>query len=310
MSDGQERASGPEVDDRSPARTSRWDDVKHPIGVVLLSLALIGGFAWLGSYFHELSGAASYDVTARRGASQQAGEVSPQAGARLFNGRGSCLACHTMGDQGVGIRGPNLGVHPPDFTEPIGVRAASAQRGVTAVEHIVEALYAPDAYITPGFESGIMIRVSGPPTMLSDEDIRSIILFLFQQSGVPATPELEEEILTAQRAYSSSIADADAGEPEVGLSGNADHGRARFAELHCDGCHGAPDAGVPAPATSELAAGHAEVDLLVRIARHEREEPDAEPTLYGAALTVQDSADLAAFLTAEASDARAVAEEP
>ena len=270
--------------------------MKHRIGIVVLAGSLIGGFAAIGSYFHQLSGAASYDVTGWRGAAQQQGQVSALAGGQLFNGRGSCMACHSIGESGVGIRGPNLGVLPPDFTEPIAVRAAHEQEGQTAVEHLVQALYDPDGFIVPGFEGGIMIAVNGPPTTLSDEEIRSIVLYLFQQSGVPSTPELEEEIATAQRAYSGEAAPDGPAQPSSDLSSDSERGRERFAALGCDRCHLERESPEAARPVSELAATGGQAGLLLRIARHPDDESAGDAGTYAASLTIQDAADLAAFV--------------
>lgn len=284
--------------------------MKHRIGIVALAASLIGGFAAIGAYFHDLSGAASYDVTAWRGASRQQGQVSALAGGQLFNGRGSCMACHSIGESGVGIRGPNLGVLSPDFTEPIAVRAAHAQEGKTAVEHVVEALYDPDGFLVPGFEGGIMIAVNGPPTTLTDEEIRSIVLYLFQQSGVPVTPELEEEIATAQRVYTGEQAPDGPEEPSEDLSLWAERGRERFAALGCDRCHLEQESAEAERPVASLAGAAEQVELLLRIARHSSEDPAGQPTTYGTSLTVQDAEDLAAFLLLASREAPTDGPEP
>lgn len=284
-------------------------EVKHRIGIIVLAASLVLGFAALGAYFHELSGAGSYDVTGWRGAASQQSQVSAAAGGALFNGRGSCMACHTIGDQGVGIRGPNLGVRAPDFPESLMERSAASQEGKTAVEHLVESFYDPNAFVRPGFEAGIMIPVNGPPTMLNDEEIRSILLYLFQQNGVPITTELEEEIATAQQAYSTSERADDSPEPEAGLTGDAERGRARFGALGCDGCHREGSEGEAQRPAPELGSGHTQMDLLMRIARHPIGDPPEEAT-YGASLTVQDTADLVAFLLAAPVEASTDAAEP
>ena len=284
--------------------------MKHRIGIVALAASLIGGFAAIGSYFHQLSGAASYDVTGWRGAAQQQGQVSALAGGQLWNGRGSCMACHSIGESGVGIRGPNLGVLPPDFMEPIAVRAAHEQEGQTAVEHLVQALYDPDGFVVPGFEGGIMVAVNGPPTTLTDEEIRSILLFLFQQSGVPSTPALEEEIATAQRAYSGEVAPEVPEGPSPDVSADAARGRERFAALGCDRCHLDRESAEADRPVSELAVTQEQFALLLRIARHPSEDAAGEATTLGTSLTVQDAEDLAAFLVLASQEAATDAPEP
>lgn len=183
--------------------------LRHVGGVVVASLALIASFALLGAYFDQLSGAASYDVTAWRGSAGHPAPVSAMAGQGIFLApRFACAACHKIGQDGVGIRGPNLGVLRPRFTQPIAVRAATEQRGKTAVQHLVQALYEPDAFVTPGFDAHVMPAVDKPPLMLTHGEIRSVILFMFQRSGIPPTAVLAAEILEAQRPYMPVDADA------------------------------------------------------------------------------------------------------
>ena len=248
---------------------------RHAVGLVLFAAALIGGFAWLGAYFHELSGAASYDVSLSRGGGSADREVSADVGRQVYNGRAGCIACHILGDFGVGIRGPNLGVAPPQFTRPIGVRAADEQPGKSAVEHLVQALYEPDAYVGPGFEGGVMPPVHGPPAMLSHDDIRSVLLFLFQRSGIPTTPALEEEILAAQGAYMEDADEGPGGEaasapmPAPLPDGDVAAGRAAMAEQRCADCHGSADH-LDAGPLEGLGGAMSEVELIFALARHPR----------------------------------------
>jgi len=182
--------------------------LRHVVGVVTLALALIGSFALLGAYFDRLSGAASYDVTRWRGSGRGAAPVSAMAGQGIFLApRFACAACHKIGQEGVGIRGPNLGASP-DFTEPFTVRAASTQPGMTAMQHILQSLYEPDAFVAPGFDAHVMPPVDKPPLMLTHEDVRSVMLFMYQRSGVAPTAALTAEILEAQRPYMPDVADA------------------------------------------------------------------------------------------------------
>ena len=285
--------------------------MRHTIGVIAMAFGMIGFFAFIGAYFHDLSGAASYDVTRWRGSGQQALPVSPESGRQIFNGRGTCMGCHIIGEDGVGVRGPNLGVSPPQFNEPIGVRAAQAQPDKTAVEHLVQALYEPDAFVGQGFESGVMVPVNGPPTVLSHDDIRSVILFLFQRSGMPITPELEEEIRVAQRPYSGEQAEE---EPEsgsgrrrndrLGTNGDPARGREEYMRLTCGRCHQGegvtPAEGVvtgegAGAVLAELADAQADVDLLLGIVNHPA-PAEGEPPDYGGQLTVQGVSDVVAFM--------------
>lgn len=276
---------------------------RHVVGVVLFALALIAGFAFMGSYLHELSGAASYELRAGAGRARR-GEVSALVGRELFNGSGACVACHKVGAEGTGIRGPNLGVQLPDFPEPIGVRAAEAGDGLTAVQHVVQALYEPDAYVAPGFEPGVMPRVHEPPVSLDDGQIRSIVLFLFQASGRAPDDALEQEILEAQRPWMDGeggepAAVPDAGPPPLALpEGDPAEGAREWARLGCGGCH---DEGGSAPLGADVAGRDPEA-LYMAIASHvggQGTRPEGEGTPdYGRELTVGVVADLVAHLRA------------
>jgi cytochrome c2 len=269
---------------------------RHVGGVVTAALCLIGSFALLGSYFNQLSGAASYDVTRWRGSGQGEAKVSAFVGQGIFLApRFACAACHKIGQEGVGIRGPNLGVMLPAVAEPIAVRAAKAQRGKTAVQHIVQALYEPDAYVAAGFDARIMPAVNKPPLMLTHDEIRSVILFLFQRSGVAPTAALTEEILHAQRTYMTDAPTAVAAavarpahEPRV--RGDARAGAQHFASLHCDGCH---RPGGSATAASELGRAGDGDQIFLAVADHPSLDAGAVATR---GLTVAQLRDLVAFL--------------
>lgn len=269
---------------------------KHLLGVVVLAFGLVAGFAALGAYFDQLSGAASYDVTRWRGSGQGVAPVSAMAGQGIFLApRFACAACHKIGLDGVGVRGPNLGVIRPQFAEPIAVRAAHEQPGKTAMEHIVQSLYEPDAYIAPGFDAHVMPPVDKPPLMLTHEDIRSVILFMYQRSGIPPTPALTEEILEAQRPYMASstdggVASTDAGADPADTRGDAQAGAQRFRSLRCDGCHAAGRQAAPPGQLGRAGSGRA---LLAAIAEHPAVDGGAVAT---GALTVGQLDDLVRFL--------------
>ncbi|MEW6324656.1 MAG: hypothetical protein AB1515_04650, partial [Nitrospirota bacterium] len=75
--------------------------------------------------------------------------ISAEAGETIFWGKGKCHTCHSLGDRGSAIRGPNLGAHGAEFPLPIGLRAEerakelSAKLGkpVTAADYLVSTHY-------------------------------------------------------------------------------------------------------------------------------------------------------------------------
>ena len=90
-----------------------------------------------------------------------AGQGDPQAGRRLFNGEIAlddraalpCNQCHSVEPGGDASLGPNL--------SNIGVRAGATVPGQTAAEYLRASIVDPDAYLSGGFQDGLMYRRYG-----------------------------------------------------------------------------------------------------------------------------------------------------
>jgi Cytochrome c len=97
-------------------------------------------------------------LTACGGAASQG---DPQAGQRLFNGEIAledraalpCSQCHSVDPGGDASLGPNL--------SNIGVRAGATVPGQTATEYLRISIVDPDAYLSGGFQDGLMYRRYG-----------------------------------------------------------------------------------------------------------------------------------------------------
>lgn len=98
-----------------------------------------------------------------------------EVGREIVGGKGTCLACHTIGADTPG-RFPDLG--------NIGARAGSRKEGMSDVEYLAESLYEPNAYIVEGFAPG-MIAASKPPISLTDQEILAVIAYLQSLGGTP-----------------------------------------------------------------------------------------------------------------------------
>lgn len=194
--------------------------------VVALNLALV----YVGYTITRVSG--------RKGGLEVAlTEVSPEAGEKTFWGKGRCFTCHSIGNKGSGFRGPNLGVLPPKFPEPIAIRAAARKPDMGFVEYMVESVLNPSAYIVEGYSDGVMPHVWEPPISLTDEEIRSALVYL-----VSLSRELEGEtinaIARAQKPYQTGQIMVKG--PSKGFAvpeGDHEDGRDVYVEMKCFSCH-------------------------------------------------------------------------
>jgi mono/diheme cytochrome c family protein len=101
-------------------------------------------------------------------------------GRQLMEGKGLCTTCHTIGKSGA-LRFPDL--------DGVAARAATRVPGLNDVEYFAQSLYAPDAYIVPGFNPGMPV-INKPPIGLSDQEILCVIAYL-QTLGGTATVTLQ-----------------------------------------------------------------------------------------------------------------------
>lgn len=93
-----------------------------------------------------------------------------------------CMACHTL-EPGAGVvgggRGPNL--------FGLATRRANGVPGgpATITDYLVQALYAPGAYIVEGY-APIMPPAIGPPAKLEYEEVVAVINYLQSLGGAPS----------------------------------------------------------------------------------------------------------------------------
>ena len=126
-------------------------------------------------------------------------------GQELFEGKGMCTTCHTLGRTGA-LRFPDLG--------GIGSRAAQRVPGLSDVQYLAQSMYQPEAYIVPGFNPG-MPAIHRPPIGLSDDEIRAVIAYL-QSLGGTATMTMQTPI-----PYAAGGAAPGAGEAVADAAGAA-----------------------------------------------------------------------------------------
>lgn len=153
-------------------------------------------------------------------------------GEGIVAGKGTCLSCHTMGEEGA-LRFPDLG--------NIGAIAGSRQEGVSDIQYLAESLYDPNAYIVEGFQAG-MPAVHRPPISLNDQEILTVLAYLQSLGGTP-TVTMDAQFEWQGQAPAQPAAPAGGGEAPV--ASNMD-GPTLFASYMCATCHsldGTPGAG-------------------------------------------------------------------
>jgi len=181
---------------------------------VVFVLVILGAFIYIGAVVTEISGTGT--------AAAAAEGVSVESGETIYWGEGKCSTCHSLGDLGSAVRGPNHeNVCGRARDQRVAERqAAGASHIQTATDYIVESIADPDAYLVEGF-SAAMPRVYLPPISLSVDKITSVILYMQAQGCTPEVSaiELPREILNAAAAQAEGAAPFSlvlAGDPAAG----------------------------------------------------------------------------------------------
>ena len=176
-------------------------------------------------------------------------EAFVEAGKAIFNGKGTCYSCHTLNPSAPKSRGPDL--------TDIGARAATRKprfAGFSAKPkpdmgskaYLIESLYAPDAFLVPGYGK-TMMPAWKPPISLSNLEIEAVIAFLQSQGGeVDLTPF--EPFIDIQ-----SVAKEMEARPPV-LAGDIERGKNVFVNTaKCIACHNVD--GIEKPVNQRLDEG-------------------------------------------------------
>lgn len=146
------------------------------------------------------------------------------AGQQIVEGKGTCLGCHTIGQEGGALRFPDLG--------GVGARAGTRKDGYSDVDYLAESLYEPNAFIVEGFQAG-MPTISKPPIGLTDQEILAVIAYLQSLGGTPSVTMDTEHRWLGQGAAPAGAGTAS--EPTAPAS-NRD-GPTLFAAFLCTSCH-------------------------------------------------------------------------
>lgn len=98
-----------------------------------------------------------------------------RVGREIFQGKGLCSTCHTLGKTGA-LRFPDL--------EGVGARAKTRVAGLSDVDYLAQSLYEPNAFVVEGFGPG-MPTINQAPIGLTDNEILTVIAFLQSLGGTP-----------------------------------------------------------------------------------------------------------------------------
>jgi putative heme-binding domain-containing protein len=201
------------------------------VNVVVVTLALVGFFVYVGVVLTDISGEAGREV------GMVAVGVNPEAGEAIFWGRGKCSTCHSVGSQGSAVRGPNLADLFTIAGERTKERAARGKEGMTPTDYLVESVIDPSAHIVQGYPDGVMPIVYKPPIGLSLEDIQAVIAYLQTLGG-----EFNATGIRLPAGLVATAETAEAGEPwKPYMEGDPETGREVFFKPGgappCSTCH-------------------------------------------------------------------------
>lgn len=156
-------------------------------------------------------------------------DVSPEEmaaiGKEIFEGKGICHTCHTIGKSGA-LRFPDLA--------GVDTRAANRIPGYSDVDYFADSLYQPNDYIVEGFSPG-MPTINKPPIGLTDDEILCVIAYLQTLGG---TPTVTMETKHAFNGGTLSSESGGGGEAVAATGGEAGAGEGSVLETRgCVACH-------------------------------------------------------------------------
>lgn len=194
-------------------------------------------------------------VSGRTGGMESAIEgVSPEAGEKIFWGKGRCYTCHSIGTQGSAIRCPNLGVDSK-FSLPIWERAATRKKGMSAIEYLIECIYNPSAYVVEGYSDNVMPHVKKPPVAITDDEIQAVQVYLISLS-TEVDGKIINSLAKAQQPYKTGKIEVAEASPEIKLpEGDSEEGRYAYEDMKCYQCHKIEAETFPVPKEQEGGVG-------------------------------------------------------
>jgi mono/diheme cytochrome c family protein len=194
--------------------------MKVPPAVNILALAVgaTAFYTWVGQLVPQTEVLAPVVVEM---AADMTTDEMVDIGRDIFEGKGLCSTCHTLGKSGA-LRFPDLA--------GIAIRAGDRVPGVDPLAYLAESLYEPNAFIVPGFNPG-MPEIDKPPVALSDDEIKAVIAYLQTLGG-------EATITMATRLPYEEGAEATDVDPPGGATGAQEAAAAQTAAVTSPGSIG------------------------------------------------------------------------
>jgi mono/diheme cytochrome c family protein len=171
--------------------------------VVSVSIVVIGFYTMVAHMIPQLESEVPEALDFSGGVSA---ETLAHAGEDLFNGAGSCTACH-----GTGTRAPNL-ITDHQGEGVIGARCASRKAGVDCKSYLYESLTNPGAYVVAGFDN---IMIDMRRQKFSEDQIWAVVAFLESQGGVPTVTAADIERTGGAAEIPAVVAHASAAAPSA-----------------------------------------------------------------------------------------------
>ncbi len=205
-----------------------------------------------------------------------------EIGQEIFNGKGICATCHTIGKSGA-LRFPDLA--------GIATTAATRIPGYTALDYLAESLYEPDIFIVPGFNPG-MAKIDKPPIGLTSQEILAVIAYL-QTLGGTATVTLETKTVYTGGALGGGTAAASNGDAPAAAETTAVASAGPLDAHGCTTCHYADRPGtLQASSLYDVGARLDRDQLFLALTQHESEQNLDQVTIDELQSLVQTMTDL------------------
>jgi hypothetical protein len=218
--------------------------VPHTVRIAALVLATTAFYGYVGQLVPQKEVQPPQEILIR---SDLTTADMVTVGRTIMDTKGLCFTCHTMGKSGV-LRFPDL--------DGVDVRAQTRIPGLNDVEYFAQSIYAPEAYIVPGFNPGMPV-INKPPIGLTDQEILCVIAYLQSLGG---TPTVTLQTTHRYLAAAPGAAPAPAAAPAAGAAPGAPAPAAAPAPGAAPGAPPAPAPGAtpapaPAPAPGAAPAG-------------------------------------------------------
>ena len=197
--------------------------------ILSIVLGTLGLYTWVAGAIPQVASEVPEELSF---SSDVSAEDLVAAGEGLYNGAGTCTACH-----GLGTRAPNLLTdHAGEGT--IGQRCASRVADLDCKAYLRASMTEPADFVVEGFPEMVF-----QARTFSDAQIWSLVAYLQAQGG--------EVTVTGNDMESAGDASESAGEPAAPSGGSATpasqttDARELLQENSCLGCHAIDGAGAP-----------------------------------------------------------------